>query len=382
MPDHPLPAWADHVHGPAIVLDPVAAVAQLTQLHTAFPGARIWYATKCNPHPALLSALAGAGAGFEVASVAEIDLLAGLGVHPRDMPFTHPVRQVGEVSGALARGVRTWTVDSVGEVDKIARVARGLGVDTTTLSLALRLDVPACAAAHPLRGKFGADLSDVPAIAAAAGRWGMAVTTVAFHVGSQTRDPGAWAPAVARAADACALLDRDQLQVLNIGGGFPATYSRATRPPADFADAVHQAVADHPVLAGLTVGLEPGRFIAAPAAHVVQVVTAVAHRGGKRWVHTDVGVYNGLLEAWVLRGAEDLPVTYAGAGRPVAPAVLAGPTCDTLDVVRTCVDLPVDLAPGERLVVGDAGAYTYGLATTFNGFTAPPVLVRGVDLPA
>lgn len=347
------------VRTPVLLLDPAVAVAAQQRLAALLP-AEVLYAVKAAPHPALLQALAAAGVGFDVASLHEVRLALAAGADPSALSFGHPVKPRSAVAGAHRLGVRVFAVDSRQELDKLAACAPGSRA-------MLRLVVEQEGADWPLAHKYGA-AGDPLELLEHADRLGLPPCGLTFHVGSQQRRAARFGQAVEVAAELAhrAAARGLHVPVVNLGGGWPAPVT-VLDPPVDQAvDAVRRAAALLP--AGTALQCEPGRFVAACAGVLVTSVVAALDRPDGRWAYLDAGVFNGLVEA------EDEVVRYplltTATGREV-PTVLAGPTCDSADILyrRTRPSLPAALDEDDLVAFGGAGAYTTSYASVgFNGF--------------
>ncbi|MBY0331775.1 MAG: type III PLP-dependent enzyme [Acetobacteraceae bacterium] len=372
-----LPAVADLVamlrpEEPLHCLRPAAIEAAARDFVQGFPGETL-YAVKCNPEPAVLRALWRGGVRhFDCASAAEVALVRTMfpeaGIH-----FMHPVKARGAIREAWgAQGVRDFVLDSAEELAKIlaetggAGAAEGLGLGLG-LGLVVRLALPKGEAALDLSGKFGAAPEEAAALLRAA-RPHAARLGLSFHVGSQCADPLAWGRAIAlagRVARAAGVA----VDVLDVGGGFPAAYPGLEAPPplgaffAEIEDAAEEAGLGH-----CTLWAEPGRALVAGGASVV--VQVQARRGDALYVND--GVYGALSDAAPRMGFR-FPCRLI---RPdgTAPAVaqrdfaLFGPTCDSADVMPGPWPLPADVAEGDWIEIGQLGAYGTALRTAFNGF--------------
>ncbi|MBN9733656.1 MULTISPECIES: ornithine decarboxylase [unclassified Pseudonocardia] len=361
---------------PFLALDPQVVRERHAALAAAFGDARILYAVKACPEPAVLRVLADAGAGFDVASQNEIALCLAAGADPASLQHGNPVRGPGAAARAAADGVRRFVTDSAEDVDALAAEVPGARVQ-------VRLSVDDAGSATPFHGKFGALPGEAVALLRRAARLGLEPAGVTFHAGSQQTRPATYAEAVAVALRTAgrAGLRRPEL---DLGGGWPVTYRADVPGPGEFAAAVRAAVAGA-VAAGHVDGadllLEPGRAIAGPAGVLRATVLRVSRRPGidhRRWVYLDVGRYQGLAET---EGeAIGYPLRVPGRSGPDGPCVLAGPTCDGDDVIyrRTPVALPGDLAAGDVVDLLHAGAYTSSYASVgFNGFGPLDVVVAG-----
>ncbi|MFC6713279.1 type III PLP-dependent enzyme [Branchiibius cervicis] len=349
---------------PVLFLEPDAVARRYGELRRALPYADIHYALKANPHEAIIETLIGCGASFEVASVRELDALLDRHVDASRILYTHPVKSPADIRYAVGCGVRTFVVDAAGEVDKLAQY---------DVSVLIRLAVDSSAAQIDLSAKFGASRALARDLVLAAHEAGLTVDGLTFHVGSQQCDVAAYAAAVTAALDLMEeLSDRVPMTTLDIGGGFPVAYDRPVPSIDAIAATITPLLAPH--LPGLRVIAEPGRFLAAEAMTLVCGVVGSAERNGQPWYYLDDGVhgsYSNVLQEG-LRPPMRPPVWGS-----MATSVLAGPTCDSIDVVAAGIMLP-PLEPGDRIVSPTMGAYTAVTANGFNGIAATPI----VALPA
>ncbi|WP_084003329.1 type III PLP-dependent enzyme [Agromyces aureus] len=376
-------------HGtPLLVLDADRVASQLLELRRQLPGVEIHVALKALPHPALIRAVDAFGASFDVASRGELDLLEGEGVDLSRCVHTHPVKSVAELTGAYLRGVRTFVVDDAGEVDKFA----GLPPDARVL---VRLSFPNPDAAADLSAKFGVAPEAARELVEHCLRAGRQVAGFTFHVGSQTTSAEPWRRAITRTLQLMRDLEGRlgvEFDTLDLGGGFPVAYDEPVPALAVIAHGIRDALSAVP--ARYRVLVEPGRFVAAPAMTLVTRVVGSATRPDGRWVHLDDGVYGAYsnipaegVHALVFAASElaHRPPADEDAERAVrrvrelayAPVTLAGPTCDSVDVIARSLRLP-RLVAGDLLVSPMMGAYTSATATRFNGIEPTPihVLVR------
>lgn len=366
-------------HGtPLLLLEPGRVRAQYRRLRAALPFAEVYYAVKALDHTAVIDTLAQEGCGFDVASIEELDRVRARGVPVHRTLFTHPVKKPAEIAQAHARGVQMFVADNPAELDKLAGAAPGAQV-------MLRLSYPNPEAKSDLSAKFGVEPSQARSLIAHAMARGLRVVGFSFHVGSQLNAPRRFADAVHRTL---ALMDELEatteirFEVLDIGGGFPVAYDGPAASVEEIADAIRPLLA--PRAGRLRIVVEPGRLLAAEAMTLVTSVTGIAERGGKPWVYLDDGVY-GAYSNVVAEDVHPLILPAPGpkvARGPLAPTTVAGPTCDSADIVARGVPLP-PLAVGDLLVSPTMGAYTVVTATTFNGRAATPIAVvaEPVDAP-
>ena len=373
------------LHGtPVLLLDPSIVVRQYTRLRDALPFVRFHYAVKACAHPAVIAALAEAGCDFDVASGEEIALLDDHGVLDGGSArarviHTHPIKKDAEISEALAAGIRTFVIDNEAELEKFRRVGVP-GVD-----LLVRLAYRSPHAGSDLSSKFGVSAERAEELVARADAVGLDVAGFSFHVGSQLDDPARVAAAI-RETDA--LMQRLEVArgrrftLLDIGGGFPVAYDRPVADLEEIARAIRPVLA--PLAERYRILAEPGRVLVAESALLVTSVDGVADRPDGRWYYLDDGLY-GSYSNVLTEGVH--PLVFAerdlhGSASPRRTATLAGPTCDSADVIARECDLPA-LAVGDLLVSPVMGAYTSVTATRFNGRPFTPVAVlTPVRLPA
>ena len=346
---------------PLHCLRPATLAATARAFLGAFPG-EVLYAVKCNPEPAVLRALwAGGIRHFDCASEGEVRLVRSL-FPEAAIHFMHPVKARGAIRSAFtAHGVRDFVLDSAAELEKIVAETGG----ATDLGLVVRLALPKGGAVYDLSGKFGAPAAEAAALLRAA-RPLAARLGISFHVGSQCLDPAAYARAIALAA-AVIREAGVAVEVLDVGGGFPAAYPDVVPPPLGAFMAAIRAAFAAAELPGTVLWAEPGRALVAGGA---SVVLQVQHRRGEELFVND-GVYGALSDA----GAPGwrFPVRLIRPEGPAAapalrPFAFFGPTCDSADRMAGPFLLPADVAEGDWIEVGQLGAYGACLRTAFNGF--------------
>lgn len=363
---------------PCLVIDLDVVAEKFTALRTALAEASVYYAVKANPDPRILRLLAALGSNFDVASPAEIELCLRAGVPPQRLSYGNTIKKRADIAHAYDLGVRLFAFDSAAELDKLATLAPGAAV-------VCRLLTHDTGADWPLGRKFGCSPDMAVDLLLEADARGLDACGLSFHVGSQQRDPEQWDAAVASAASVAREVgsrseDRLRLRVLDLGGGFPAQYLEDVPPIERYAASIRAAVdrhfaplgpAGHPALM-----VEPGRFLVADAGVMRTEVVLVSRKSqdaGERWVYLDAGVFGGLAETAGEAIRYRLVTSRGGACGPV---VLAGPTCDSADIMyqHHRYELPLALTDGDRLDVLSAGAYTSAYCTDgFNGFSPMPV---------
>jgi len=349
---------------PLLIIDAERVRLQYRRLAAALPGVDLHYALKPLPHPAVIDVLRREGAGFDLATSGEVELVRRLDVDPQRCIHTHPIKRDGDIRTALAYGVTTFVVDNPDEMRKFVKF-RGRA------SVLIRVSFRSRAAVVDLSRKFGCDPEAVPALLELAADLQIGVAGLSFHVGSQARSPDMHVRAVevCRELIAAAASRGFELRMLDIGGGFPVDYVQRSIAIEDFCAPIEAALrARGP---GLRIIAEPGRFIAAPAAIAVASVMGRALRDGRWWYYLDDGVYGSFSGR--LFDHATYPLEALGASGELIPSVLAGPTCDSIDVIEEHIELPT-LEVGDLIVGRSMGAYTWASASEFNFFPKATVL--------
>ncbi len=356
----------DDVETPFVVVDLDHVEQRYHALRDALPDVGVFYAVKANPATPVVERLASLGSSFDVASPFEIDLCLAVGVDPARISYGNTIKKRRDIAYAFSCGVRRFTVDATAELDKLVDVA-------PLAEVCVRLRHECGGADWPLSRKFGCDAVDVEHLLILATKAGMRAG-VSFHVGSQQRDLDAWddtletvATLIARAEGAGA-----RTTFLNLGGGLPGTYLEAAPTMDQYGHAIRRALARWCPPGIDEVMVEPGRYMVADAGVLRSEVVLVSRRSPEdqqRWVYLDCGKFHGLAETmdeairYRLRTPHD--------GSPTGPVAIAGPSCDSADVLyeKTAYELPLALAEGDHIDVLSTGAYTTTYSSVgFNGF--------------
>jgi ornithine decarboxylase len=350
---------------PLLIVDCERVRTQWHRLRKALPGVDLHYALKPLPHAAVIQTVIEEGGFLDLATTGEVQLAARLGVEPGRCVHTHPIKRDADIRNALQFGVQIFVVDNPDEVRKFAAYKRHA-------QLLLRVSFRCPGAVCDLSRKFGCDPEDVLELARLAAQLGIQVRGLSFHVGSQAADAVKYVEAIEVCARLLSAIRREKLGIcdtLDIGGGFPIDYAH---PAADIARFCAPIRAQLGKLAKrIRVIAEPGRFIVGPAAIGVASVMGRAQREGHWWYYLDDGLY-GSYSGQIYDHAR-YPVESLRSGGPRFPSVLAGPTCDSIDVIAENLMLP-RLKSGD-LVVGRAmGAYTSASASDFNFFARATIV--------
>lgn len=355
------------IHGsPLLILDCDAVRRQYRALTAALPGVDLYYALKPLPHEAVVSTLMDEGAFFDLATSGEVELVAGLGVDPVRTIHTHPIKRDSDIRDALAYGCTTFVVDNPDEIKKFVPYA-------DQAELLLRLSFRSPDAKVDLSKKFGCTPEAAPGLLRQAAELGIRIKGLSFHVGSQAAEPTKHVEAI-RACNsiiaAAAAEGLPALEVLDIGGGFPVDYREQVLPIEHFCAPIREALAEVPDSVRRIA--EPGRFISAPAITAVSSVMGKALRDGRWWYYLDDGVYGSY--SGQLFDHSHYPVDSLDFFGERLPSVLAGPTCDSIDVIDDEIMLP-PLECGDLIVGRMMGAYTWASATEFNFFRKAQIVV-------
>lgn len=351
---------------PCLVVDLGVVADQYRRLANAMPWSEVFYAVKANPDPEIIGLLAGMGSSFDVASPIEVDLCLDAGARPESLSYGNTIKKPPDITYAYERGVRVFAFDAVSELEKIAELAPGSAVYCRILTSNE-------GAEWPLSRKFGCEIEMAADLLLLAPRLGLDPTGVVFHVGSQQRHPRQWDEAIAITARLFSELSRAgvELRVVNLGGGFPSRYRGAVPPIEAYADAITRAMTYHFGGTLPEMIVEPGRYITGEAGVIRSEVVLVSWKregDDKRWVYLDVGIFGGLAEA--MGEAIKYEIIPSRQG-PTGPVVIAGPTCDSVDILYEHADyrLPLDLQAGDHVDILSCGAYTTTYSTVgFNGF--------------
>jgi ornithine decarboxylase len=353
--------------GPCLVVDLDVVRENYSTFAKALPDSRVFYAVKANPAPELLSLLASLGSCFDTASVAEIEMALAAGASADRISFGNTIKKERDIARAFALGVRLFAVDCKAEVEKVSRAAPGAKVFCRFLF--------GCAGAEwPLSRKFGCDPEMAVEVLDHAQKLGLEPVGVSFHVGSQQRRTAAWDEALKTAAAifrACAERGMN-LTMVNLGGGFPTKYLREVPAVQAYGRSIFKALRKHFGNRIPETIIEPGRGMVGNAGVIEAEVVLVSKKSEQdqaRWVYLDIGKFGGLAET--MDESIRYPIKTPRDGGEVGPCVLAGPTCDSADVLyeKRPYDLPISLEIGDKVLIEGTGAYTATYAAVaFNGF--------------
>jgi ornithine decarboxylase len=349
---------------PLFIIDAERVRRQYRRLAAALPGVDLHYALKPLPHASLITTLDAEGAFFDLATNGEVELVRRLGIAPARCIHTHPIKRDSDIRTALSFGVGVLVIDNPDELRKFTKYR-------SRCSLLIRVSFRSPGAQVDLSRKFGCDPEAVADLFQLAAALRIKIDGLSFHTGSQNADSAM----MVRAIDVCRELLQSATQaghapcILDIGGGFPVDYLKPAMPIEEFCAPLKAALSKLPP--GMRIIAEPGRYIAAPAAIAVASVMGRALRDGRWWYYLDDGVYGSY--SGQMYDHSVFPVEPLSSGAETFPSVLAGPTCDSIDVIREKVDLP-KLDMGDLVIGRMMGAYTWASASEFNFFPRATVL--------
>lgn len=365
---------------PFLAIDLDVIEEKYHQLIKGFEKASIYYAVKANPLDEIVALLAGMGSCFDVASIYELEKLQRLNVPAERISCGNTIKKRSDIKAFYDYGVRLFATDAESDLRNIAQYAPGSKVYIRILTEGSE------GADWPLSRKFGSNTEMATELAIQARDLGLVPYGVSFHVGSQQRDIDVWDGAIAKVKVIFERLQREQgikLQMINMGGGFPVNYLQK-------ANALETYVTEITRFLGENFGddlpeiiLEPGRSIVGEAGILVSEIVLISRKSAtaqERWVYTDVGKFNGLIETLDESIKYPLATSRDGDGSETGEVVLAGPTCDGLDIMyeKMRYELPLSLEIGDRIFWFSTGAYTASYSSIeFNGF--PPL--KTVVLP-
>jgi len=356
--------------GPCVVVDLEVIEKNYQRFARALPDSRVFYAVKANPAPEILRLLTQMGSCFDTASVQEMEMVLAAGATADRISYGNTIKKERDIARAFELGVELFAVDCVAEVEKIARVAPGAKVFC-------RILCDGAGAEWPLSRKFGCVPEMAPDVLESAHRLGLHAYGVSFHVGSQQANTQAWDQALASSADIFRQCGERgiHLSMVNLGGGFPTRYLKEVPGVQSFGQAIFCALSKYFGNQIPETIIEPGRGMVGNAGVIeteVVLVSKKAEDDEVRWVYLDIGKFNGLAET--MDEAIRYPIRSERDGDELVPCVLAGPTCDSVDVLyeKEPYLLPFSIEIGDKLLIEGTGAYTTTYsAVAFNGF--PPL---------
>ncbi len=355
---------------PFLVIDLEAVRRKYMEMKNALPFAQIYYAIKANPVDEVITLLNELGSCFDVATRFELDQLLRLGVDPARMSFGNTIKKAEDIRYFYQKGIRLFVTDSHEDLQEIATEAPGSRVFFRLLTEGTGSD-------WPLSRKFGAHSDMIYYLIIEARNAGLEPFGFSFHVGSQQRDIGQWDDAIARCKYLFDAIEADEgikLKMINLGGGFPASYLSPTLPLDVYASEIKRFLFEDFGDTLPEIYMEPGRAMTADAGVLVSEVIRISKKSKNnlyRWAYLDVGLFGGLIET--IGEAIKYPIYFEGQGE-AEEIILAGPTCDSMDVMYQDFKykMPSTTKTRDRVYIFTTGAYTQTYSSIyFNGF--PPL---------
>ncbi len=350
---------------PFVLMDLSVVEENYRRLINAIPGVRVFYAVKSNSHERVVNKLNDLGSSFDVASKGEIEKLITLGIRPSMMSFGNTIKKEEDIRFAYESGIELFAADAEMELEKISRNAPHSKVY-------FRLAMGETDSDWPLSKKFGTNIEHVKELVIYAAKLGLQPIGVSFHVGSQCYDKYSWKVALMKVADVFwfARLQGIKMNIINLGGGMPVKYVRDIPTVEEIGEVINESVEEYfNFMDRPTLFIEPGRSMVGNAGVLVSRVILRSRKDMTNWVYLDAGVFHGLMET-----IEDLRYEIVVDGKedhPTKTFTLAGPTCDSVDVIYDEVELPQDITLNDIVYFLNAGAYTVDYGTKFNGIESP-----------
>jgi ornithine decarboxylase len=346
------------------LMRPAALRASAQWFIRRFPGT-VMYAVKANPTPYAIKGLYAAGIRhFDVASLAEVELVSALAPKAR-LHFMHPVKSREAIRKSyFTYGVRDFVVDSAPELFKLLEETQG----ARDLGILIRLAVNNSHAVHALSGKFGADVAQTADLLQQARKVSSRLG-IAFHVGQQTMNPEAYRAALVQVGE---VVKRAKINpdIVDVGGGFPVSFPGLTPPNmGEYMRAISEGFAALNLPKKTKLWCEPGRALVQEAG---SLIVKVELRKDNRLYIND-GVYGSLFDAGISKLTYPMRLIRPEGPTPatkMAKFYLLGPTCDSIDMLKTAVSLPADIEEGDWIEIGQTGGYAVALQSRFNGFGA------------
>jgi len=362
----PYREWVFRYGSPLQLVDLAQLQVQYESLQQALPIIKFFYAIKAFPQADIIRKLIELGCGFDLATSGEIELIRPLGSTPRETIHTHPIKREQDIRAALRYGCTTFVVDNPLEIKKFISYRNRVG-------LLLRISFRSPHAVVDLSKKFGCQVREAEALIAEARRLQIHIKGFSFHVGSECKNSEHHALAIHQCIQLFESLNKVNdvpLSILDIGGGFPVPYITATIPIEEFCAPIREALQKLPH--NIQVIAEPGRYLVAPAVRSVATIMGKAVRNNQIWYYLDDGLYGSY--SGQLFDHAIYPLEVFSNSSEIFSSVLAGPTCDSIDVIAEDLEFP-ELEIGDLMIGHQMGAYSGASATDFNLFGRARVVI-------
>ncbi|WP_318661608.1 type III PLP-dependent enzyme [Treponema sp.] len=366
--------FSKELETPNIVINLNTIKKNYIKLRDSFPYAHIYYAMKANPGEPVLELLSGLGSNFDIASRYELDKILSMGVEPHRISYGNTIKKPKDIKYFYEKGVRVFATDSKDDLKAIAENAPGSKVYVRILVEASQT------ADWPLSRKFGCHPDMAYDLIVLARDLGLVPYGISFHVGSQQRDIGQWNDAIAKTKYLFTSLEEEEgikLSMINMGGGFPASYIDPTNDLSEYASEITRYLTDDFGEDIPEIVLEPGRSLVGDSGILTSEVILTSRKNNTalaRWVYVDAGKFNGLIETLDESIKYPIVTNKDKPGVKESEVIIAGPTCDSMDIMyeNSRYKLPTNLKSGDKIYWLSTGAYTSTYASVeFNGF--PPL---------
>ncbi len=352
---------------PFLLIDSEKVREKVALIGRHIKNAKLFYAVKANPDIKVIKFLNKLKTGFEIASEGELELLSSIGVEASRIISSNPVKSLKFLKLAASYGVDRFSFDSPDEVDKLMKYIPGC-------SVYIRLSVPNEGSEWPLSKKFGVELDNALKLLLYAGERGLKPAGITFHVGSQCTNMYSWNIALDKAKALWDMAGKKglKLKLLNIGGGYPINYTKNVVGIEAIERNINTLIYER-FPEDIDIYIEPGRAVVGDAGIFVSTVIGKAKREDQEWLYIDVGVFNGLMES-----VGGIKYSYIVESNKQVRSrklwTMAGPSCDSFDVIDKNVLLP-EPEVGNLVLILSSGAYTISYASEFNGFSIPRTIL-------
>jgi len=344
---------------PYLLVDRETLKEKVSLIGKGITNSKVFYAVKANPDIEVIKYLNNLGIGFEIASEGELAILKELKVEPDRIITSNPVKTFKFLREAVKYGIDYYAFDSIAEIDKLSKYAPNKKVY-------VRLTVPNEGSEWPLSKKFGVEIEDAVSLLCLARKKGLDPVGITFHVGSQCNNIYNWNTAIDKARQVKELAQKEgiEIKMLNIGGGYPITYIKKVPDIETIEAKINNLIQEY--FPEAEIFIEPGRAVVGDSGIFISRIIGKAQRGNENWLYIDVGVFNGLMES--IGGIKYQYIV--GSRGEQKEWTIAGPSCDSFDVIDRDVLLP-EPDVGSLILILSAGAYTISYASEFNGFSIP-----------
>ncbi|MCE5194947.1 MAG: type III PLP-dependent enzyme [Nitrospiraceae bacterium] len=352
---------------PVLLIDKEKVREKVSLIGQNIKNSMVFYAVKANPDIQVLKFINKLNLGFEIASEGELEVLASIGVKSDRMITSNPVKSFKFLKIAQSYGVNYFAYDSFDEVDKMAKFVPGANVY-------VRLAVPNEGSEWPLSKKFGVEQDTAIKLLSYAKEKKLNPVGITFHVGSQCTNMYNWNSALDKAKTVFDLASKRGLRLsfLDIGGGYPINYIKNVVGVETIEKNIDSIIYER-FPKNVKVILEPGRSVIGDAGIFAASVIGKAQRDGDNWLYIDVGVFNGLMES--IGGIKYTYLVESSRDTKTKKKwTLAGPSCDSFDVIDKEIFLP-EPEIGSLVLILAGGAYTISYASEFNGFSIPKTVL-------